>query len=428
MQDTRIQALSVLPQSMRDNPMWFQMLTLNNEKRSWEMPLINESGPVFPAISGDTMEKLLQITAGERVLDIGGGDSSFCRADVCTDAFPDLDVHRSGRKIERNAPGGKEFVQCFAEDLPFPDKSFDVAYSRAVFEHTIDPGAACREMMRVARRGYIETPTPLAEYVGGHPTHRWIVWVERFPGEEQTLVFRRKPFRRAPMGYLLRGLWFADDDLQWRWEWKYRNLIATQFAWEGQFNYRVENEAVSPPDAFNYDDPDQAATAHMDAVICSIQWGDVLPHIMMPDVDYTLAVHPDIALAHNAKGILLLMQGKGGEAEAAFAAALDLDPKLPGYLSNYRNARANNGNCMVHLEGLPEDPGEVSPTDLERCGLTFLELETGLTLLLEDLLHSGSPRMKEVRRRLEMVRAGRVQAVTTQPLQQNLSTPGVCSV
>ena len=54
---------------------------------------------------------------------------------------------------------GKPVYQCSIENLPFADSEFDFVYCSHVLEHVDNPEAACRELMRVAKRGYIETPT-----------------------------------------------------------------------------------------------------------------------------------------------------------------------------------------------------------------------------------------------------------------------------
>ncbi len=393
---------SCLPDYMHSNPYWNQTLNFGNEGWLWEMEMINELGANFPAISDEIMMKLLAIQDRERVLDIGGGDNCFSRADVITDAFPYMNAHRSGRSMAATTGNGKEFVQCFAEDLPFEDNSFDVAYSRAVFEHTIDPAAACREMMRVARRGYIETPAPLCEYLGGHPTHRWIVWVEKFPNQQPTLVFRRKPFCCAPFSYLLRGNWFADKDFQFKWEWKYRNIIATQFAWEGSFQFRVEDS--SSYHGIDYDDPHQSAVAHLDAAICSMQYGDVPDMINLPDIETTLSQQPDWALAHNTKGCILWGARRRREAHEFFGTANKLEPDNPIYLHNFmlQTSPSNTADCVLQV--MPETMVDIHFSELERCCVTLPEIEQGLDLLLSGVHKTGgSPKMQEIRRRLAVL-------------------------
>lgn len=65
---------------------------------------------------------------------------------------------RAGAPLQN--PDGKPLYKCSVEQMPFKDKEFDFVYCSHVLEHVVDPIRACRELMRVARRGYIETPTP----------------------------------------------------------------------------------------------------------------------------------------------------------------------------------------------------------------------------------------------------------------------------
>jgi len=44
-------------------------------------------------------------------------------------------------------------IQMDASNMSFPDDSYDVVFSRAVFEHIADPAAVLREIARVLRRG-----------------------------------------------------------------------------------------------------------------------------------------------------------------------------------------------------------------------------------------------------------------------------------
>lgn len=117
-----------------------------------------------------------QIPEGARVLEIGPGTVKFDRADVHVDLV-DL----------ANVPAEK-LVKCNIERerLPFPDKSFEFVYSRHMLEDMRDPFIACEEMSRVAKAGYIETPSPVAELCRGvddgavpwrgYHHHRFVVW------------------------------------------------------------------------------------------------------------------------------------------------------------------------------------------------------------------------------------------------------------
>jgi hypothetical protein len=86
---------------------------------------------------------------------------------------------------------------CDREPWPFPDDHFDFALCVTTLEDVRDPVWVCREMERVARAGYVEVPTLLAELIYhpgadggfvGHDHHRWLCDVS---GGE--LVFLFKP-------------------------------------------------------------------------------------------------------------------------------------------------------------------------------------------------------------------------------------------
>jgi arsenite methyltransferase len=102
----------------------------------------------------------LQLTAGERVLDIGSGPGllademaaavgptgSVCGIDT---SEPMLDMSRK-RCATRT---WVEFRQADATRLPYPDGSFDAAVSTQVYEYVPDIPAAFAELHRILRPG-----------------------------------------------------------------------------------------------------------------------------------------------------------------------------------------------------------------------------------------------------------------------------------
>lgn len=179
------------------------------------------------------------IKPGDRVLDVGGGDMPFERADVVTDAFLSESHHRGGRPIRQD----KHYVECRVEAMPFADKAFDFVYCNHVLEHTDDPMAACRELMRVGKRGYIEVPSYWAEYVFSDTVHYWLIdWVDG------TLVFRRKPYHQekredTPFKGIVHKYWAENrQDFLLDWQVWHRNLWTIQILWdEAGFGCRVED-------------------------------------------------------------------------------------------------------------------------------------------------------------------------------------------
>jgi len=113
------------------------------------------------------------IQAGERVLDVGSGGEPFPYATHLVDLFPEPSRHRS---LEFDTDG-KPFTIADVQDLPFADGSFDFVYCAHLLEHVDDPIQACRELMRVGPRGYVETPAMMKDvlFCWANEMHRWHV-------------------------------------------------------------------------------------------------------------------------------------------------------------------------------------------------------------------------------------------------------------
>lgn len=113
------------------------------------------------------------IRAGERVLDIGSGSDPFPFATHLADRFLEPTEHRDGALVRNEKP----LIAADVHHLPFSDKSFDFVYCAHILEHVDDPIRACSEIMRVGRRGYIETPTMGSDVLSAwaEHIHKWHV-------------------------------------------------------------------------------------------------------------------------------------------------------------------------------------------------------------------------------------------------------------
>jgi SAM-dependent methyltransferase len=123
------------------------------------------------------------IAPGSRVLDIGSGSQPFPFATHIADKFIEPTNHRRTPFVHANLP----LTVCGVEQMPFEDKYFDFVYCSHVLEHVDDPIQACREIMRVGKRGYIETPTMMKDalFAWAKGMHKWGVSAVR-----GTLVFQ----------------------------------------------------------------------------------------------------------------------------------------------------------------------------------------------------------------------------------------------
>lgn len=154
------------------------------------------------------------------VVDLGCQFGGWSQAGTLVDRMP-LHDHYPGRR----------FVQADVCQTPFFDHEFDFAVASHIAEHVTYPAMFLRELMRVARRGYIETPLPLFDnLVYGNPAeHLWWVTMD---DEAEQLVFR-------PRKNLLRESCTID---MWNFLGEhFREATVLELYWEGSIPYRIED-------------------------------------------------------------------------------------------------------------------------------------------------------------------------------------------
>jgi len=176
------------------------------------------------------------IPKNANVLDIGSGPAPFPGATVLCERYLDNTVHRYGKVITNDLP----IVQADINALPFPDKKFDFVYCAHVLEHVENPIKACGEIMRVGRRGYLETPNFMKDALFCHAGlmhHRW-----HTVAAGNTIFFFEYTHRE------LKGIRSsAWNDLIWS---KYHNrlqdalldnmdIFNTMFLWDDKFEVQV---------------------------------------------------------------------------------------------------------------------------------------------------------------------------------------------
>lgn len=195
------------------------------------------------------------IASAARMVDIGSGAHPHPKAAVAVDKFltPDHRLFGKGAQIEVESieKQGVQFVCAGIESMPFADKEFDVAYSHHVLEHVDDPIVACREVMRIATKGVIYTPSAFSEIAFGRPYHKWLmhakgrtlVFIEKHPDENQPFSFgKENPFDIA----LNEGRWYWKPILiknlrkkiqeYWR---SHHPALECVFLWENTFDVLV---------------------------------------------------------------------------------------------------------------------------------------------------------------------------------------------
>lgn len=184
----------------------------------------------------------------KRILDVGSGHRPHEDSTHLLDLLPEDDSER-GKPIKIL---GRPLVLGNIEAIPFQDKIFEYVYACHVLEHTRDPAAACRELMRVGRAGYIETPSPFYEQGYNYPSadrgwpfHRWFVYM----GEGDTLVFEPKTpktideFCECRHAQFVRNVYKSVVDLNQIHKVLPRECNYTVLHWTDRFNFEVREKA-----------------------------------------------------------------------------------------------------------------------------------------------------------------------------------------
>lgn len=188
------------------------------------------------------------IQPSDKVLDVGSGHLPFPLATHLADlALDDGTVGRAGIPFKHIK--GKPVYECNIERLPFADKEFDFVYCSHVLEHVDCPENACRELMRVAKRGYIETPTRGKDIwlnTAKISNHRWavefiherLIFTEYTPGEIDGLncdiLMSMHCAPRTPREKAFSALVYLKAD-----------SVNTMVYWEESFNIEVRRSAVA---------------------------------------------------------------------------------------------------------------------------------------------------------------------------------------
>jgi len=329
----------------------------------------NALGPNLPLNDPAAVCEALGIAPGDRVLDVGGAGNPFPRANVVADLTFASAAQRNGAPavLRRDV----QYVECPVESLPFEDDAFDFVYCTQVLEHVADPAAACREISRVARRGFVEVPSRTGEMLNGNPTHRWIIDVE-----EGVLVFHPRKFIDHPLENFFYAVILRDEKLRRLAEVDYRNLINHQILFEEELRSRVV--AAADANVFDYDDALQAGRSHYSFARNIFKRGGD-PSYTLPDAALASRLMPSAAAPRILEAAHLLALGRRREALAAlgeemghpqiagvrrmladeaFAGALPLPPADPLELGEVKGGAAWS-QPLVSVVVAGRDPGRI---------------------------------------------------------------------
>lgn len=185
-------------------------------------------------IAAHLAELLRRLPDDARLLDVGGWAAPLERADWVMDLLPyETRGLYGATDPARERFSAETWLQrdiCDREPWPFEDDSFDYVVCAQTLEDVRDPVFVCSEMARVARAGYLETPSWRAELVSGvngpwtgYSHHHWLVRCDAERAEVEFLfkfgIVHADPFR-LPFHRLA-----EQEANEWLW-------------WEGSFTAR----------------------------------------------------------------------------------------------------------------------------------------------------------------------------------------------
>ena len=144
----------------------------------------------------------------------------------------------------------RPMVEADGEFLPFADRAFDYVICSHVLEHVEDPRRFISELMRVACRGYIETPSEIGERIYGWHYHHWVVNLV------DGCLMLRKNEKKSQFGQLFHRL--AVTDKHWKqFHITHHNLFLVQYEWEDEIDYKILLEHESALDLECHDTLDR---------------------------------------------------------------------------------------------------------------------------------------------------------------------------
>ena len=185
------------------------------------------------------------------VLEIGPGHNPFTGVTHLLERDISDGCERGGNALI--IPISAKLIVGDATFLPFVEGSFDFVYASHVLEHVEEPQLACREILRVGKAGYIETPSPFLEQglaladelSPTHWFHRWFV----FSPSPEVLAFEPKSMQEAARfcscrdGQFLREVYDSLDFRQAQHFFR-RSSKTTIFYWKTSFQVDVRNQMV----------------------------------------------------------------------------------------------------------------------------------------------------------------------------------------
>lgn len=119
-----------------------------------------------------------------------------------------------------------------AQDLPFKDNEFDYVICCHILEHVENPDLFFSEITRVARRGYIETPSEINERLAPKPYHLW------FANAQKGRLLLKPKKCAYDFGVLFDYL-YGNDELFRLFHQLHPEIFLTRYYWDDKIDYEI---------------------------------------------------------------------------------------------------------------------------------------------------------------------------------------------
>jgi SAM-dependent methyltransferase len=187
----------------------------------------------FNRIAWSLRKISLPIKRSDLILDVGSGSSPHPAADVLLERYLDPKHRYAAMVIDRPT------VLADACKMPFRDKAFDFVIAFHVLEHVPDPASFLKELQRVGKAGYIETPNAIFERLVPYDVHLLEVM-----NVNDKLIINKKI--SAKPDDFLNELELIKHSSKWnRFFYGNPNLFHVRYFWQGEINFEVLNPDVS---------------------------------------------------------------------------------------------------------------------------------------------------------------------------------------
>jgi SAM-dependent methyltransferase len=161
------------------------------------------------------------------VFDLGSGHNPVPEANILGDFFPEDTHHRASALIE-----DRPMIVCSVERIPLLEKKIDFVICSHILEHVDSPIRAGKELGRIAKNGYIETPGYGKDIlVGTGNMHRW--QVVEFEGTMYFFEYSDRQ-REGHVTSPVMDLWCSKEHHPWQdFFWERMDLFNAMHLWKG---------------------------------------------------------------------------------------------------------------------------------------------------------------------------------------------------